>query len=114
MNLEQAIRAGAARVDRRIVGEYVQIRHDGKVGACLLGAAYLGCNPDVEPADVNGYEGRTAINLWLRGVKLVWTGVATINDVILDLGWDRAIEAVRQETPSVLAHEVCDDVEVAA
>jgi hypothetical protein len=114
MNLEQAIRAGAARVDRRVVGHYVQVRTDGKVGACLLGAAYLGCNPDVDPAEVNGFEGRMAINTWLREAKLYWTGVAQINDMVLDSEWDRAIEAVRQERPHVLAQEVCDDVEVAA
>jgi hypothetical protein len=118
MNLEQAIRAGAARVDRRGVGEYVRIDTDGAVEACVIGAAYLGCHPDVEPAQVLPI----MINSWLRGVmdetweeRYWWWHARTLeliraNDGDRDGNFDELLDAARSTVGAeALEVEVCNN-----
>lgn len=66
MNLREAIEAGAQRVDARCKFSFVKdaVTSDGghEFHACALGAAYLGCHPDV----------RVASLLWKAGPVRDW------------------------------------------
>jgi hypothetical protein len=125
MNLREAIEAGSTRVDGRCTG--VLISYSGETGAlraCAMGAAYLGCNPDVDltpPDDVyDRYKWagslREAASRWIRGLSAddrmksaQVSAVYAVNDnrVPWSAGWD-----------TLLAHpgfaqladvEVCDE-----
>jgi hypothetical protein len=118
MNLEQAVKAGAARVDRRCIGEYVRVGVDGATEACVIGAAFLGCHPDVEPAQASPIK----VNDWLRGVvdeaweeQYWWWHARTLeliraNDGDRHSNFDELLDAARSTVGAeALEVEVCNN-----
>jgi hypothetical protein len=115
MNLIEAIEAGAARVDGRTHGSYINVSYErGTIMACAVGAAYLGCHPDVDPRDV--WSGQRRIGTWLydrvsdtpMGYQTVHAAVTGINDATPGFDWEPVIDRLRSELPAeILEVEVC-------
>jgi hypothetical protein len=109
MNLIEAIRAGAARVDGRTRGAYIRRDDDYSLKACAMGAAYLGCHPDADPAAI----GTGAISTWcdrLVRSELSQAGwVIAINDRQSGDTWEPVIEQLRHAlSPEALERDICE------
>jgi hypothetical protein len=120
MNLIEAIEAGAQRVDGRGRGEYLDVSGSGRVYACAIGAAYLGCHPDVDPSELFHLgRGWSTIHSWVRSREVPtgahdgdfwWMSVTGINDGMSASGddWDALVGEVVRQAPELAVVEVCE------
>jgi hypothetical protein len=107
MNLIEAIEAGAARVDGRAQGSYISRHSDGSLRACAIGAAYLGCHPDADPAAT----GSERVAAWCdRLTRRLPTGrIVNLNDSLGGDTWAPVTGALRQVlSPDVLDIDICE------
>lgn len=117
MNLIEAIEAGAQRVARRRRGKLISRFGDNEYEACALGAAYLGCHPDVSPEELMKPSNAKTISKWVARINArisggtvdepdnyylfasEWSGkVIVVNDQqteLDDYGWEATIEGLR-------------------
>jgi hypothetical protein len=127
MNLREAILAGAERLERRGMYRVIAAAEDGWVG-CALGAAWLGCHPDVSPSeawdrgqevDAWGWNLRDDLGLVSGDVlsvpHRVPNAITAINDYHLrySAGWDELLDALHgvttQDGTALDEIEVCDE-----
>jgi hypothetical protein len=125
MNMREAILAGSQRVAGRHIGGFFTVRpgRDARpeLLACALGAAFLGCHPDVDvtPPDDDWLTPAWRAELYRACVQWVysdlggWSGgppdvgeVAQVNDAHdLGYGWDEIVNLLPDEVARV---QVCD------